>query len=241
MNRLYLFVTTFLLLISLTPCYSLPDPAKKQRPNRTKPGGGLSPQAQVCQQSKDKLQVLIPVENPVSTFSNNPSILVYIPFSSGKITQGEISVLTQDEKTRIYQARFLLPQVPGIVSIPLTGLPHDALKKEQYFSWYLSLYCQGNKTGNPDFEMDGYLIRTSIESDREYQRMVDSGIYPSFYAALLERFYDSISDLYNQLSMNPQDAVSREKFVKILARIEAAELADKPLVGTVTFLEKAPK
>lgn len=203
-----------------------PPPAPRTPPpdNQTKPGGGLDPSNSSCKSTNRPLTALIPVKNPVLTTSKHPTFLFYVPYASDEVRYGEFSLLVwPEEKTRLYKARFTLPQTPGIVSITLPSAPEYALAEGQYYHWYLKLYCQTNTSSQPDLDVNGSVQRVALTPERERQ----------IQAATPDVWYDASANLAESLRASPQDASLRNKWVNLLKFINSEHLAQEPLVGSV--------
>jgi len=211
-------------LISQTP----PDPPRTPPPNKTKPGGGLNPSNYSCESTSKPLTALIPLENPVLTTSEHPTFLFYVPFESHEVRFGEFSLLVwPQEKTRIYKIRFKLPKTPGIVSITLPSLPDYAIEEGQSYHWYFKLYCEGNPSTQPDFDVNGWVQRVALTPERE--RQINS--------ATPDIWYDSLANLAEGLRASPQDATLRNNWVNLLKFIDSEDLAQEPLSGSVITIE----
>lgn len=208
----------------------LPEPPKTPPlpPNKTKPGGGLDPSDSSCPSTQNEPQALIPIENPVLTTSGNPTLLFYVPYGSEQVRLGEFSVLTRDEKKRLYKTKFTLPDTPGIVSISLPSSTENLLEQDQYYHWYFKLYCQGNTSSQPDLQLNGWIQRVELTPER--QRQIDAGT--------ADIWYDSLANLANLIRESPQDAQLRSKWSELLQFIEAEYLDEKPLSGAVIPLEE---
>lgn len=188
--------------------------------NRTQPGGGLDPSDSACTSASGaKLTVLIPRKNPVMTTSDRPTVLLYVPYSSDRVREGELLVNSRDDKTRLGKIRFTLPQTPGIVSVTLPT-PENSLEEGEYYHWYLKLYC----TDDPDVEpeaVDGWVQRVATPPQEESQRI----------------WYDDLAAAYENLRNSPQEEMLQREWVNLLQEINAADLAEIPLVGPVVPTE----
>lgn len=206
-----------------------PEPPSDPPPNDTRPGGGLSPQDSLsCNSLNNSVQALIPVENPVLTTTGSPTFLFYIPFGAEQIQFGEFSLLSwPGEQQRLYQIRFTLPQTPGVVSVTLPPQPEYTLQEGNHYRWYFQLYCQGGTGRQPDLTVNGMVHRVALTSERERQ----------IWDATPDVWYDALAQVAAQLQASPQDAALREKWRSLLQTIEAEDLAQEPLLGSVLPLE----
>jgi hypothetical protein len=202
---------------------SLPDN------NEPVPGRGLNPSNSSCKSTSKPLTALIPVKNPVLTTREHPTFLFYVPYTSDEVRVGEFSLLVGlAEKTRLYKTRFTLPQTPGIVSITLPSVPEYALEQGQYYHWYFKLYCQTNTSSQPSVDVNGWVQRVPLTSERERQ----------INAAAPDVWYDASANLAQSLRASPQDARLRNDWLNLLKSIGSEDLAQEPLVGPVTPSER---
>jgi hypothetical protein len=199
----------------------LPPPPSTPPPNRTRSGGSLS-DATACTSSLENLLAIVPTKNPVLTISAHPTLLFYVPYAAKDVQVGEFSVLVgPNEMTRLYRARFTLPNSPGIVSVKLPVT--SALTEGSFYHWYFKLYCTGNTTAKADLQVDGWVQRVEATPERERQ----------IQAQTPEIWYDALAQLADQLSATPQDAQLRERWRSLLAFVGMTELTQTPIVGEV--------
>ncbi|MBD2088835.1 DUF928 domain-containing protein [Microcoleus sp. FACHB-1515] len=205
-----------------------PNPPPSPPPNDTRPGGGLSPQDSSCNPLNRSMQALIPVTNPVLTTTNSPTFLFYIPFAADQVQFGEFTLLAwPGEEQRLHQIRFTLPQTPGIVSISLP--PQTELQEGNSYRWYFQLYCQDGTGTQPDLTVNGMVERVALTPDRERQ----------IRDATPDIWYDALAQVAGQLQASPQDAQLREKWRSLLQTIDAEDLAQEAIVGSIIPLPAA--
>jgi Domain of Unknown Function (DUF928) len=175
------------------------------------------------------MQALVPVQNPVLTTTNQPTILVYIPFGADQIQFGEFSLLSwPNEQQRIYAVRFRLPKTPGIVSVTLPSQPEYTLKQGEYYHWYFQLYCRDGNGKQPNLTVHGLIQRTELTAERERQ----------ISAATPDIWYDALARVATQLQTSPQNANLRNQWRALLRTIGAEDLVQEPLLGPVIPLEQ---
>ncbi len=206
-----------------------PPPRTPPPDNQRTPGGGLNPSNPSCKSTSKPLTALIPVKNPVLTTREHLTFLFYVPYASDDVRLGEFSLLVgPEEKTRLYKTRFTLPQTPGIVSITLPSAPEYALEEDQYYHWYLKLYCQTNTSSQPSVDVNGWVQRVALTPERERQ----------INAATPGVWYDALANLAENLRTSPMDATLRNDWVNLLKSIGSEDMAQEPLVGSVIPSEK---
>ncbi|MFB8796531.1 MAG: DUF928 domain-containing protein [Microcoleus sp.] len=196
---------------------------KTPPPPNTKPGGGLDPSNSFCKKTNQRLTALIPPKTPGYTTASNPSFWFYIPHAPEDLKKGEFVLLSQDEKTVIYETDFQLPKTSGIVSISLPLSPENALKEGNYYHWYLRIYCKNSTRSRADLVVDGWVNRVAVTAETE--RLIN--------AAAPDIWYDSLTRLGNLLLASPQDEKLKRDWYKLLEFIGEKELAKEPLAGPV--------
>ena len=201
--------------ISKTP-QTPPDP-------NTTPGGGLDPSNSSCKQTKQRLTALIPPKNLGLTTSAHPTFWFYIPYIREDIKRGEFVILTQDEKTMIYETTFQLSQTPGIVSISVPLSSESVLEESKTYRWFLRIYCNKNRNNRADLVVDGSVKRVEMTAEREHL----------IHAASPDIWYDSLTYLGDMLLTSPQNEKLKNDWNKLLESIGRKELSKEPLVGPV--------
>lgn len=207
-----------------------PKPPPKLPPNRVKPGGGLNVAKQSCKNGSEALTALIPVQNPVLTTTAHPTLLFYVADAAADIRHGKFSIFTQDDKTRVYETHFTLPQAPGIISIRLPESSNAALEIGQSYHWYFKLYCQENTGVAADLDIDGWIQRVALTPER--QRLIESGT-PDIW-------YDALANLVQRLQANPQDPMLQARWRTLLKFVGMEHLAAKPWISPATTAARQP-
>jgi Domain of Unknown Function (DUF928) len=206
----------------------LPAPPPTPPLNRTRSGGSLGV-FDACNHSTAPLLALVPVENPVLTTAEFPTLLFYVPYGSADIRRGEFSVLVGlDEMAQLHRLQFTLPATPGIVSISLPRSPDYALQEGVFYHWYFKLYCNDNTTSRADFEVNGWIQRAAITPEREQQ----------INTATPDIWYDSLARLSDRLRTSPQNSELQDRWYNLLNFIHLEELTQEPLLGAVTLVEE---
>ena len=204
---------------------SRPAPPPTPPVNQAKPGGGLDASSflQACSAETDSVLALIPVENPVLTTSGHPSFLFYVPDSPEAIEKVEFSILSSDEKTRMYHTQFQLKAIPGVVQIDVPPLPEHELEEDQDYHWYFKLYCQGNQSSRADLNVNGWVQRVAMTPERSHQIANAS---PTIW-------YDSVAQVATALYESPQDPTLQTQWYDLLESIGYEALASVPLLGPI--------
>lgn len=209
-----------------------PAPPSTPPPNRTRSGGSLGGDV-VCAAGNQNLMALVPVENPVLTTAERPTLLFYVPFGAEQVAYGEFSVLIGPQETqRLYQTRFRLPAQPGIVSLTLPA-SSEALQENINYHWYFKLYCANLETNletNPEtnaepqvMQVDGWIQRVALTPERQQQ----------IASASPQIWYDALAQVAAGRLSQPQNSTLQSQWQLLLEQIGQAELVQKPLVGAV--------
>lgn len=193
-----------------------PTPPPTPPDNRTKPGGSLSGSDSACPATELPLTALVPQQNPVVTASPNLEVLFYVPYGSDTVREGEFSLVSQDEKTRIAKIPVTLPPTPGIIGIEV---PAD-LAEGEYYHWYFKLYCQEDRNPGNNLIVNGWVQRVPLTSERERQIAEFSP----------EVWYDAIANLRDRLQQSPEDTSLQNHWQDLLRSIQAEALIAEPFV-----------
>ena len=201
----------------------LPDvpPTPPPQGDRT-PGGALGEQS--CLTKEPTLTALTPDNGQGSTLSEQPTFWFYMPYTPEEILKGEFSLVTQDETQRLFRLSFKLPQTPGWVSVSWPDSVDVSLAENEYFHWYMNLYCAGNETTQPDLKINGWVQRLAWTPERAEK--VD--------AASDEIWYDAIARLAEQLQGDaPATTTLQQDWAALLESVDLGELTLAPVVGPV--------
>lgn len=197
-------------------------------PNQRTPGGGLNSFKQDCSSSSNlPLTALIPVDQHTLSAVDTPTLLFYIPDRPENIVRGEFSLSTSDEKQRLYQLKFTLPQTPGIVSIRLPKLPQYDLKPGQLYRWYFKLECRSTSDTTPNLDINGWIQRAANPSATQQQADTTTPLI----------WYDTIATLAAQRQAAPENPDLKQRWQQLLTSIDLEHLATAPFVGPVRPLK----
>lgn len=204
-----------------------PEPPQTPPPSGNRePGGGLGESSLSCKSTNKPLTALMPINSQGKTISQHPTFWFYIPYAPEDIHSAEFSLLTEDERTRIYQASFQLPATPGIISISLPSSLPSPLEEGKFYHWYLKLSCAGNTSSQSERVVNGWVQRVTTTSN------------PSSGAATPDLWYDTLTDLANRRLASPQDEKLKNDWANLLKSVGLEGLAQEPLVGSVSFTKK---
>jgi len=186
-----------------------PNPPSNPPPNQTRPGGGLNPDiSAMCTPQNESLQALIPVETPVLTASEHPTLFFYVPFGNDVVERAEFSMLVwPGELQRHYKAHILLPESPGIVGVTLPDAPEYALEEGQNYRWYLNVYCQDGRPQQPDLTVNGIVQRVTLTEggDRQHQSSSPELWHDALASAIEQLEQSQMTQLRGSSSWNSCD------------------------------------
>lgn len=191
---------------------NLPTPPQTPPPanNKTKPGGGLSLEPESCYDQNRSVIALIPVENPVKTVLEYPTVLVYLPDNNQNIESLEFWVNSNQGKTKMSLS---VPTNSGIIQIKSPV----SIELGQYIPWYFKVTCKNQNT----IILNGWFQRVSLTSD--IQRKIEA-ITP-------EIWYDVLANTAAELSKNPDDLDLKKHWVYLLEFINAEALKEERIIN----------
>lgn len=207
------------------PPLPTPPPTPPPSGQRT-PGGGLSGQNSGCPQTQLPLTALTPLNVQGVTLSQQPTFWFFLPYAPEEIQMGEFSLISPDETEQLYRFSFQLPQTPGLVSISWPDSVDFSLRQDQYYHWYLNLYCADNLTSRPDFSINGWVQRMTSTLQRQQQ----------ISNAAPDVWYDAIHRIALQLQSpdpDPETATLRQNWAQLLNSVGLDALITKPIIGPV--------
>ena len=193
-----------------------PPPPRRIPPNKVKPGGGLSYSQQSCHDADKSLIALVPVNNPVLTAKAHPSFLFYVPDPPAAISHGEFSILTADEKKRVYQTSIAIERTPGIIKIDLPPEERYALEQDLLYHWYFKIYCQDSSVAAKFLDVDGWIERVELTRAVEFKLANSS---PDIW-------YDAIANEAEQIIADPQKSTQSKSWSKLMQYINLGHLTD---------------
>ena len=203
---------------------ALPQVPPTPRPpagNRT-PGGGLGEQA-VCPVTQHELTAITPTDTHGTTVSEYPTFWFYMPYTADEVQNGEFSILTQDEETRIYKTSFEPPAQPGFVSITLPADVETNLQEGQYYHWYLTLSCLSSTEAVTNLNIDGWIQRVSAAPDRTLSP---------------EMWYDMVDYVAAQLQTAPANETElRQLWSDLLESVGLEQFIQEPVIGPVVLTD----
>ena len=213
-----------------------PPPGKRR--SRTSSSGGASRQGEDCPQeeslseeatsvskTRPPLTLLVPSDVVALTHSERPTLLAYIPNTSG---QTVFFSLSDPQGSYYYQTLLSLPASAGVIQIKV---PADAppLAVGQQYQWSLVMAC--GPTLRPDSPwVSGEIERVALNVSLTQQL---AGQTPLQQARLLGRegiWYDTLANLAAARQQQPQDPDTAQSWQQILAGAGLESIATAPIL-----------
>ena len=205
---------------SRTSSKKRPTPPRRIPPNKVKPGGGLDFAQQACVDDTESLVALVPIDDPVTTTKPYPSFLFYVPDRPANINYGEFSLLSADDKSRIYQTSVTFKKTPGIVKIDLPSDPQYALEEGKLYHWYLTIHCHDDSDRLISLDVNGWIQRIPLTSTRKEK----------IEAASTEMWYDSLIFVANNSLDFPHSPKMQLHWFELLRHIDLEHLVKAPIL-----------
>lgn len=199
-----------------------PAPPRRIPPNKVKPGGGLDFSRQACTEDTKSLVALVPIDNPVVTTQPYPSFLFYIPDGATNINHGEFSLLSADDKTRIYETSIAFEDAPGIIKIDLPPDSQYALEEGKFYHWYFKVFCRDDSETSVTLNIDGWIQR--VPPTPMSKEKIEAGS--------TEIWYDSIVFIAENLINYPRSEKMQLLWLKLLQHINLEHLKEAPIIET---------
>ena len=207
---------------SRTSSKKRPTPPRRIPPNKVKPGGGLDFARQACVDDTESLVALVPTDDPVATTKPYPSFFFYVPDRATNINYGEFSLLSADNKSRIYQTSVTFKKTPGIVKIDLPSNPQYALEEGKLYHWYFTIYCNNDSDRSVSLDVNGWIQRIPLTSTRKEK----------IEAASTDIWYDSLIFVANNSLKFPHSQKMQLHWFELLRHINLEHLVKAPILET---------
>lgn len=190
--------------------------------------GGIS-RGEGCRTESDRqLTAVVPTDAVGSTLSPYPTLFVYVPEIEARAA--ELILFNEAEDRQLYQAKFALPEVAGVVhfKIPANG-DSPPLEAGEKYRWYISVICNPNDRSE-DLMVDGWIRR--IQPDTALATQLETAPLPERPALLAEAgiWNDTLASLAQLLAQNPNDPSLKSDWASVLEAGELDPLANEPLV-----------
>ena len=204
---------------SRTSSKKRPTPPRRIPPNKVKPGGGLDFARQACVDDTESLVALVPIDDPVITTKSHPSFLFYVPDRATNINYGKFSLLSADDKSRIYETSITFEETPGIVKINLPSDSQYALEEGKLYHWYFTIFCH-NDSETISLDVDGWIQRIPLTSTRKEK----------IEAASMDIWYDSLIFVANNSLDFPHSTKMQLHWFELLRQINLEHLVKAPIL-----------
>lgn len=199
--------------------------------------GGASGRSFV-QQGKP-LTALIPKTQLGLTVAEYPTFFINVPQASEQT--GEFTLLDEDDKI-VYETRLTLPSRAGVVSfsLPNTGTLAP-LEVGKPYQWYFTIVYDFNDHSE-DISVQGWIQRVepSLDLIKKLEQAAPKN-RPALYAAA-GVWHETLASLAELRRDTPNDATLAQQWAELLKleAVELDEIAQEPLLGSLSALDQIP-
>mgnify|MGYP001033083645 CR=1 FL=1 len=176
-----------------------------------------------------------PIESDrLLTISQQPTFLIYFPYTSEAIGYGTLKIQDRTQSDTIYQSQFQLPETPGFLSVT-ANLPTGTLQQGEYYRWFVQFDVECIPTGELEVETKtvtllGWVRRLEATSDRRF----------SIEAGEPDIWYGSLARLAELRRNNPNNITLQEQWDTLLQLTNSDKLeavAGEPILDPATIVE----
>lgn len=187
----------------------------------TPPASNQTGSRGICPKTEIPLLAMGGTSGYTQTISEFPTFWFYIPYTSDRISQGELELQDENAKT-IDRISIALPTTPKIISIRLT----QPLELNRPYRWYLAVNCSFDR-----FTSEGYVTGTieRILLPAEVERQVTIARSPLDRLQIYAQngiWYDTLNELAQLYLTEPTLAETWKDFLK---NVGLENIADVPL------------
>ena len=199
------------------------DSPGEDAPYRTTGGAGRGTGA--CLSSSEGLMAITPNAQIGLTTAGHPTLLVYVPSSSGQNLE---LIVAREDGTEMVRKNLPLPNAPGIVGFTLTDADMPPLTVGKPYQWYVSLICDDlDRSANPVVE--GWVKRVDLDP---YLSQKLAGESPAAYPALYAEagiWQETIVTLFEQRLAQPQNIELKQTWEQLLQSVGLGGISDAAL------------
>ena len=207
----------------------IPPPDQDTPKNGT---GGASRSGDLCAQLTESevatgpsMTALLPESQYGSTLSPTPTILVYLPESTG---EGEAFFSLKDQERNLhYKTNIPLSGETGIVSIQLPS--EAALDVDKVYQWFFTVECDGIL--QPGSLVSGLLQRVELSPQLLQQAQeLDNPLDQALFYGSVGIWYDMIAGLVHLREAQPIEPVIRDRWQEVLNSVGLGALVSASLI-----------
>ncbi|MUG96773.1 DUF928 domain-containing protein [Scytonema sp. UIC 10036] len=232
---------------SATERPNLTPPESKSRPRRqpirlilpqlpkgiSSPGGRRYGGARRTGCPKDvelQLTALVPATESQPTITNvwgltsveRPILWFYTPYNKSSKYPADFELL-DDQSTPIYKTAISLPNVAGVIGVPLPPL---AVGKQ--YRWFLNVYCDREGQETPIF-VEGVVQRVNLSQAIQEQLRKAEPIQQIAIYANNGIWHEALTTLAQLRQKNPNDATLAENWKELLTSVGLTQFVTQPL------------
>ncbi|MBE9041682.1 DUF928 domain-containing protein [Oscillatoriales cyanobacterium LEGE 11467] len=199
------------------------DSPGEDAPYRTT--GGASRGSGTCLSNSESLMAITPHSQIGLTAQGHPTLLVYVPSSSGNSLE---LIVAGDDGTEMVRKNLPLPIAPGIVSFSLTDADMPPLTIGKPYQWYVSLICDDlDRSVNPVVE--GWVKRIELDANLSQKLAGETpAAYPALYAEA-GIWQETIVTLFEQRLAQPNNPELKQTWEQLLRSVGLGSVSEAAL------------
>ncbi|HEY9649649.1 MAG TPA: DUF928 domain-containing protein [Coleofasciculaceae cyanobacterium] len=204
--------------------------------NRT---GGASRGTCIPKSQLSMAKALLPSSNVGLTVSENPTLFVNLPSTSGE--SAEFFLFDSTTKEEVYYTIYSLPSTPGVVSftLPKDNNGKSLLKAGKRYHWKFVVKCDPTDGGNTIEiigDIERHLLNTS--SGNQLQPRASRNLLALYAENGI--WYATVATLAELQKANPNDAELKADWKTLLQSVGGLDpsIAQSPLLGSLITQEE---
>ncbi|KAF3886924.1 MULTISPECIES: DUF928 domain-containing protein [Nostocales] len=177
-----------------------------------------------------QLTALVPATESQGTVTNiwgltsaeRPILWFYTPYNKSSNYPADFELL-DDQSTPIYKTEISLPNVAGVIGVPLPPLTAG-----KQYRWFLNVYCDRQQQETPIF-VEGVVQRVNLKQAIQEQLQKAEPIQQIAIYANNGIWHDALTTLALLRQKNPNDATLAEDWKDLLSSIGLSQFVTQPL------------
>ena len=206
------------------------------------PGGRIRGRAKrgSCPIMETDLTALVPFTQTNPTVVNvwglttmeRPTLWVYVPYTKSFAYPAEF-VLLDDESSPVYHTSITLPDMPGVIGVPIKATVPPLTFGKQY-RWFFNVYCN-QQPSNTLIYVEGVIQRVTLNQATVQQLQIAPPEQQIAIYASNGIWHDALTTLAQLRQQNPQDERLKTKWKDLLEAISLNDVAQKPIISSDRF------
>jgi hypothetical protein len=166
------------------------------------------------------------------TTMERPTLWVYVPYTKSFAYPAEF-VLLDEESSPVYQTSITLPDLPGVIGVPI-GATAPPLAVGKRYRWFFNVYCNQQPSNTLTY-IEGVMQRVTLNQATIQQLQVAQPEQRIAIYANNGIWHDTLTTLAQLRQQNPQDEKLETEWKNLLEAIGLNDVAQKPLVSSDQF------